>query len=278
MKVEAIPGEGTHCAREMLLWSFRFYGGSSDMGPARNASVSVEMEWRGSMADRKAIPSATRLRLFAAASGHCQRPECLDALFPAELGGDKHIAEMAHVIPHGDAGPRHEDRPAGEFDADSFENLLLLCPTCHTKVDKDPEAYPRHMLLDWKQTHLANLAIKQGIRAYDDRAQARDAVARILAENKAIWERFAPVDGAEFEYDPESEAAQAWNQRIRSVILPNHYQMQAIIEANLGLASDDERRAFADYQHHVRGLSERHIGGVAGRAPRFPEAMERIFS
>lgn len=51
------------------------------------------------MADRKAIPIATRFRLFADASGHCQNPNCLDALFPAEMGGEKHIAEMAHVIP-----------------------------------------------------------------------------------------------------------------------------------------------------------------------------------
>jgi hypothetical protein len=230
------------------------------------------------MADRKAIPARTRLRLFAASSGHCQRPECLEPLFPPELGGGKHIAEMAHVIPHGDAGPRYEDRPAGEFDPDAFENLLLLCPTCHTKVDKNPEAYSRHMLLEWKQTHFANLALKQGIKAYDGRAQVRDIIAQILAENKAIWERFAPVDGAEFEFDPESEAAQAWSHRMRGVILPNHFRMQAIIEANLGLASDEERRVFAEYQEHVRGLSERHIGGVAGRAPRFPDAMESIFS
>lgn len=230
------------------------------------------------MAERKTIPIATRLRLFSMASGHCQNPICLDALFPAEMGGEKHIAEVAHVIPHGDAGPRHEDRPVGDFNADSFENLILLCPTCHTKIDKDPEAYPRDKLLDWKQTHLANLALKQGIRAYDNRGQVRGIVMGIFAENRAIWERFAPVDGSAFDYDPESEAAAAWSQRMRSVILPNHYRLQAIIRANLGLATDKERQSFAEYQEHVRGLSERHVCGVAGRAIRFPESMESIFS
>jgi hypothetical protein len=205
-------------------------------------------------------------------------PDCLDALFPVEMGGDKHIAEMAHVIPHGNAGPRHEDRPAEPFEPDSFDNLILLCPTCHTKIDKDPDAYPRSVLLDWKHNHLANLALKQGIKAYDGRGQVRAAVIRIMAENKAIWERYAPEDGSQFEYDPESEASQAWSQRMRSVILPNHYRVQAIIQANLTLANDDERRAFAEYQEHVRGLSERHVCGVAGRAIRFPKAMEGIFT
>mgnify|MGYP006272493069 CR=1 FL=1 len=230
------------------------------------------------MADRKAIPAATRLRLFSDAAGHCQNPDCLDPLFPDELGGVKHIAEMAHVIPHGEAGPRHEDRPEGEFDADALENLILLCPNCHTKIDKDPDEFPRNILLEWKANHLANLAAKQGIKRYDDRAQARAAVASVMAENKAIWDRFAPEQGAEFEYDPEAEAAKAWNHRVRSVILPNHFRIQAIIKANLGHATDDERRTFAEYQEHVRGLSERHVCGVAGRAIRFPDAMEGIFS
>lgn len=230
------------------------------------------------MAERKTIPVATRLRLFAEAAGHCQRPACLLPLFPVELGGDKHIAEMAHVIPHGDAGPRHGDRPEGDFDPDVFENLILLCPTCHTKIDKDPDGFPHDVLLDWKRNHLANLAAKQGVRAYGDREAVRTAVAAVLAENRAIWERFAPEHGAEFEYDPESEAAKAWEQRVRSVILPNHYLVQAIIEMNLGLATEAERRVFAEYREHVRGLSERHVGGVAGRAIRFPEGMEGLFT
>ena len=115
------------------------------------------------------------------------------------MGGDKHIAEMAHVIPHGEAGPRHLERPSDDFDVDAFENLILLCPTCHTKVDKDPKAYPRNTLLDWKANHLARLALKQGIKAYRDREQARAAISDILAENRAIWERFAPEHGSEFD-------------------------------------------------------------------------------
>jgi hypothetical protein len=230
------------------------------------------------MAERMTIPAATRLRLFTMSSGHCQKPDCLDALFPVDLGGVKHIAEIAHIVPHGDSGPRHKDRPAGGFDADCFENLILLCPACHTKIDKDPEGYPRNILLDWKHNHLANLAFKQGIRAYDDRGQVREAITGILDENRGVWERCAPVDGADFDYDPESEAAGAWSQRMRSVILPNHYRVQAIIRANLVLATDDERRVFGEYQEHVRGLSERHVCGVAGRAIRFPKLMEVIFS
>lgn len=230
------------------------------------------------MAEHKNISAETKLRLFSASAGHCQRPECLKALFPQEMGGDKHIAEMAHVIPRGLTGPRHEERPEEDFDPNTFDNLILLCPTCHTIIDKDPGAYSRNLLLGWKQTHLTNLAHRQGIKAYDSRDDARKAVASRMAENKAIWKKFAPVDGTAFECDPESQAAQIWLQRVRGVILPNHYLIQSIIEANLHLATDAEQSAFAEYREHVRGLSERHICGVAGNGIRFPWELESIFT
>lgn len=230
------------------------------------------------MADRKHISTDTKLRLFSEAAGYCQRPECLRPLFPAEMGGNKHIAEKAHVIPHGKTGPRHEEMPAGDFEVDSFENLILLCPTCHTIIDKDPGGYSRGTLLSWKSNHLAALAHKQGIRTYDERGQVRDAIVAAMAENKAIWNEFAPSDGAYFEYDPESEAAKTWTQRMRGVILPNHFRIQAIIKANLQHMTEAERHTFSRYQEHVRGLSERHVCGVAGGAIRYPAEMDGVFA
>ncbi|MCR9883887.1 HNH endonuclease [Vibrio alginolyticus] len=229
------------------------------------------------MSQRKAIPTAIKLRLFAESSGHCQRPDCLNPLFPSELNGVKHIAEIAHVLPHGEAGPRSSEVPQGEFEPDSFENLILLCPTCHTIIDKNPEAYPRTTLLGWKRDHLANLALRQGIKTYENRTDARAAIVSKLSENKAIWGKFAPVDGSEFEFDPESESAQLWKQRIKSVILPNNYHTQSILEANICHMTCEEQEVFAEFKEHVRGLTDRHICGSAGQAIRFPQKLEEIF-
>lgn len=229
------------------------------------------------MAPRKAIPTATKLRLFAESSGHCQRPECLDSLFPSELNGVKHIAEIAHVLPHGKEGPRSEEVPEGEFDPDAFDNLILLCPKCHTIIDKNPDAYPRTTLLTWKRDHLANLAVKQGIKLYESRAEARAAIVKKLTENKAIWRRFAPVDGSDFNFNPESESAQLWKQRMKSVILPNSYHTQSILEANIPHMTQEEQEVFAEFKEHIRGLTDRHICGIAGQAIRFPTQMESIF-
>jgi hypothetical protein len=229
------------------------------------------------MTERKHIPAETRLRLFAESAGHCQSPDCLRPLFPIEMGGDRHIAEMAHVIPCGDAGPRQHERPEGSFDTNAFENLILLCPSCHTIIDKDPGGYNRNTLLGWKTNHLAALANKQGIRAYELRSQVRGAIVAAMTENKAVWSEVAPTDGLRFEYDPESEVGAIWTQRVRSVILPNHFRIQAIAVANQHHMTADEQLTFAQYKEHVRGLSERHICGIAGRAIRYPVGMDELF-
>lgn len=229
------------------------------------------------MANRKSIPAETKLRLFAASGGHCQRPECLAALYPSELSGVKHIAEMAHVLPHAEAGPRKEERPDEGFDPDSFDNLILLCPTCHTIIDKKPDAYPRSTLLTWKREHLSNLAAHQGITEYDSREDVRNAISERMDENRAIWKKFAPVDGSEFEYNPESEVASLWEQRVKGVILPNHYQVLSILKLNTNHMTEPERQVYAEYKEHVRGLTDRHICGVAGQAIKFPKEMEEIF-
>jgi len=134
------------------------------------------------------------------------------------------------------------------------------------------------MILGWKSNHLVALAHKQGIILYEDRGQAREAVIAAMDENKTICKEFAPVDGARFEFNPESETTQIWSQRMKSVILPNHFRIQAIIGINQCHLTVEERETFAQYKEHVRGLSERHVCGVSGRAIRYPQDMDGIFA
>lgn len=229
------------------------------------------------MGNRKNIPSALKLRLFSASAGYCQRPDCLQPLYPREMGGNKHIAEMAHIIPYGQAGPRHKDKNQQNIEIDSFDNLILLCPTCHTIIDKEPEVYQRDILLEWKNNHLVKLMNRHGIMQYSTRLQVREVILTIMAENKAIWRQFAPSDGDLFTFDPESENAEIWKKRVRNIIFPNHCRIQSIIELNQKHMTIQEREIFAKYKEHIRGLFERHIGNIANNAIRYPIEMDGIF-
>ncbi|HCS1785471.1 TPA: hypothetical protein OQP86_004378, partial [Shigella flexneri] len=97
---------------------------------------------------------------------------------------------------------------------------------------------------------LSALALKQGIRAYDERSEIRCAVIAAMNENKAVWKEFAPCDGVCFTYNPESESAEVWIQRMRGVILPNHFRILAIMKANLHFMKKAELEVFAQYQEH----------------------------
>ncbi|XKK39972.1 hypothetical protein HFP72_03995 [Nocardiopsis sp. ARC36] len=61
----------------------------------------------------------------------------------------------AHITAHGDAGPRAD--PAIPIDQrNSIDNLLYLCPSCHSRIDKNSGAgYTAEELLDAKGRHEA---------------------------------------------------------------------------------------------------------------------------
>lgn len=62
------------------------------------------------------IDEYTKRKLYAESMGRCMNPDCKIELF-AENGD---IIEKAHIDPYCETADN------------SFENLVLLCPNCHT--------------------------------------------------------------------------------------------------------------------------------------------------
>ena len=60
-------------------------------------------------------------KLYAESMGRCMNPDCQEELF--KDNGD--IIEKAHIIPFCDSTDN------------SYENLIVLCPNCHTNFDKN---------------------------------------------------------------------------------------------------------------------------------------------
>ena len=229
------------------------------------------------MARRPAIPAATKLSLFAAAAGYCQNPHCLRRLFPERYAGRFHIAEMAHVLPWSSQGPR-EEAQTDNIDRHSFDNLILLCPTCHTEIDKAPDSFPRELLLEWKRGHLAALNRSNGIKRLDSRDAVAEAIAAKLAENFGIWDRYAPGgDGKDHTYDHNADVHDQWSSLVKSRIIPNHHHVLAIIETNLHLATPSDVRTLGQYKEHVRGFTARHILDDFSPVVRYPKDMEKLF-
>jgi len=67
-------------------------------------------------------------------------------------GEPYHIGEQAHIIGKKDTAARGSSSVSLQI-KNSYANLILLCPTCHTKIDKNPADYPVEKLHDIKYKH-----------------------------------------------------------------------------------------------------------------------------
>lgn len=86
--------------------------------------------------------------LWARAAGRCSEPTCHEDLTPRlARSGSVVLGEMAHVIGRKRGAAR--SRTAVGTD-DTYDNLILLCPTHHTIVDKAEADFPVQLLRKWK--------------------------------------------------------------------------------------------------------------------------------
>lgn len=217
-----------------------------------------------------------RRRLFAESAGTCLL--CNTPLFK-ELharGRSLSIAEQAHVVAHSEKGPRGEVSPPAGSRNDPA-NIVLLCPTCHTIVDKAPTAYPTDLLLGKKQTRAAAVAGIGGVPTFATRSEARRAVEAILDRNETIFRTIgpAPLDGSL----PSRETAAKWRDRVLEDIVPGNELIVAIVEMNPDLTTRVDRLAAEKLRLHVQDLASKHqYGKIVGPALRFPEEATCIFT
>lgn len=92
--------------------------------------------------------------LWGLAAAHCAR--CRRPVVAAATPADKTavLGEVAHIVAHASAAaaPR-ADTTFPDDERDRYENLILLCPTCHTEIDKQHATYTIAHLRTVKADH-----------------------------------------------------------------------------------------------------------------------------
>jgi hypothetical protein len=183
------------------------------------------------------------------------------------------LAEVAHIVAASDAGPRGDENLSDE-DLTSFSNLILLCPNCHTIVDRSPDDFPTELLVQWKRGHERRLRGMLGAQQFTTREEAHAALLRLLAQNEAVWMTYGPDSPAA----AIPESADTWLRQVSEVIIPNNARISAMLEANSHLLQTSEHVEVALFDTHRRALEERHLGiDVGVTAPRFPAGLATVF-
>jgi hypothetical protein len=101
------------------------------------------------------VNEATKRLVWVKAGGLCAFAECRRPLIESasESDTEAQIGEVAHIVGRSELrGPRSTFAvPGGERDA--IGNLLLLCPSCHSLADSQPQTYTVERLVGIKETH-----------------------------------------------------------------------------------------------------------------------------
>jgi hypothetical protein len=181
---------------------------------------------------------------------------------------------MAHVFAASDYGPRPAEM-LSEAERGAFDNLILLCPVCHTLIDKAEQDFPDKILATWKRNHQNRLAKIFGAVHLNSRAEVSTAIVGSMRENQVIFEEYSP--DLDYRQDPESEMASAWRRKMRERIIPNNRRVLAILEANTDHMIEGETRILELFRQHIHDLETRHITDVVpGPQRRFPKEINDI--
>lgn len=106
------------------------------------------------MTNTRKYPQADIKILYAKAAGRCSFPECRKVVVLEKTLGDKtkQVGKIAHIVAHSSKGPR-ADSTYPKDKLDTYENWLLLCPTCHDIVDAQVSKYSVSFLRQIKNEH-----------------------------------------------------------------------------------------------------------------------------
>ena len=156
----------------------------------------------------RGINANVERRIYAESMGRCMNPECKVELF--KEGGD--IIEKAHIIPYCDTKDN------------SFENLIILCPNCHTNFDKN-NVFSADEVKQWKKMRKDEFE-RFFNKEYDNFEELKSKVVPLLLENKAIFENYY-LKGEKKLWD-----------KFERQILSNNSIIKCILEKNTKLISE----------------------------------------
>lgn len=224
---------------------------------------------------RKNIPTDIVRLLWAKSGGYCQNPGCNQGLFRLFKDGTiTTLQELAHIIAQSPGGPRGKSELLIS-DRDAAENIILLCPTCHTLIDKNAGQFPAELLLIWKLEHEAKISSPFEVPFYSLRTELRKNLTVLLRRNRLIYDTYGP-----YSIDIDnlfSDANHMWKRRVLDTIIPNNRRILNILTNNQHLLSTEEQVTVNKFALHAEGFEFNHLSGDKNsRVPTFPIELSNI--
>ena len=190
-------------------------------------------------------------KLWGRAAGKCSYPNCTVDCIPFLNNEDPTvIGEMAHIIARMPNGPR--GIPSGG--SNTYENLILLCPTHHRTIDKAPEGtFPPELLHQWKSEHEERVNNSLLSIKYSNRKDMARAIKRLLLKNHKEWIEYGP-ESKRAKENPISNMSEYWDYIKLSKIIPNNKKIVSIITLHEELIEISDYELFTDFIVHAESF------------------------
>jgi len=195
--------------------------------------------------------------LWGNAGGYCSNPDCRAKVSEVGADGESYLTgEQAHIIARQAGGPRGQEGGG----SNTYENLILLCPTCHTRIDKSPDGtYSIEMLLAWKVQHEAWVDSWSDCENLPSTAELMRFLIGMLDENKYYFDAYGPKSTIATK-DPASSAYAIWTARKLDTLLPNNRKIVQALDVNAGLVPHEMKAAVLKFKDHARSYEQNEYG------------------
>ncbi len=205
------------------------------------------------------IAEKTKRLLLARSGGFCGNPACNADLYPLfENREITNIEELAHIIGQSEDGPRGDDILSIE-ERDDFDNIILLCPTCHTKIDKFQHLFPVPTIREWKKSHENRIKGLFNSPKFENRVDARKEIEKLQIANKIVFDTFGPYSKKAEENFLDTELE--WEKKSINTIIPNNRRLKVIIENNYDLLTAGEKFIFEEWKLHQESFEFNKLSG-----------------
>lgn len=199
------------------------------------------------------IDENVKRRLYAESMGYCMNPNCRCNLF----AGTGDIIEKAHIDPYCKTADN------------SFENLVLLCPNCHTNFDKN-NAFTPQEILSWKKTRQEELKnfFEKKFTTFEE---LEAAAVPLLMENKTIYENYYKKNNKKL-----------WD-KFEPVILINNRKLKLLLKTNLNLIQKQQEEWYSNlasihlFMAHIEEFEATRGDDEKNREILFPVEINSIF-
>ena len=199
------------------------------------------------------IDENVKRRLYAESMGYCMNPNCRCNLF----AGTGDIIEKAHIDPYCKTADN------------SFDNLVLLCPNCHTNFDKN-NAFTPQEILSWKKTRQEELKnfFEKKFTTFEE---LEAAVVPLLMENKTIYENYYKKNNKKL-----------WD-KFEPVILINNRKLKLLLKTNLNLIQKQQEEWYSNlvsihlFMAHIEEFEATRGYDEKNREILFPVEINSIF-